>query len=249
MVARRLSAERIVRAGLYLILGGAAVLLVLTGGISALLHPRMHPWLLSAGAVFLGLSVRELSSLRTAPRTTVPFLCYAALAFVIAMAAFFPSVGSKARGRMGSLPPAVVTIPALSPEWSGVTHLAPDDSSFWSLFKELARVPAAYAGKPITVAGFVFREPRFPPGASYVARNLIWCCSADMMLIGYLATGAVLDTVPADRWVEVNGTLDTISFDPSGAGAARPVPVIRVESLRLLTDHPADSIFPGTAKR
>ena len=72
----------------------------------------------------------------------------------------------------------------------------------------------------------------------------MWCCSADMGLIGFMATGGNMDSLPAGTWVEITGILDVMSFDVAKDGKAKPVPLINIKTMRILRDHPSQNIFP-----
>jgi putative membrane protein len=239
---RELSIERIVRAGVYVIFGSACLLLVATGRISAVLHPRMHPWIVTTGLLFLSMAAREIWRIHDAPRVALPILCYYALLFVILVTALYPDIGRRATGMMVVKTRTAVAREAPAPPQSGL--LAPDDDHYWSLFNAVYDDPRGYAGRQMTVAGFICRQPRFPDGVALVARNLIWCCTADKGLIGFMAAGGEISQAPPGAWVEVGGILDTISFDVAGRGSEKPVPIIRVQKIRLLRDHPSENIFP-----
>ena len=260
------SIERGIRAALFLVLGLACIVLTVTGGISAVLHPRMHPWVLVSGVLFLALSANDSRRLFSAPRPGIPVRCYYALLLVIATCALFPDLGKGARGAI-QMPAAAAALPSTGTKPGKIraafgsaradettaspwatdqsVALAPNDDQYWSTFNALYGTPDDFRGKEMVAVGFVYREPRFPSGVVLVGRNLIWCCSADKGLIGFLAVGPALSEVPPNTWVEVKGRLDTIPFNVSARGATRPVPLIRVQSMKQLGDtHPSENIFP-----
>lgn len=248
------SVERGVRAATYLVFGCSALLLVATGGISAVLHPRMHPWIVCAGVLFLLLGANELARVRDALGSPMPVRCYYALLLVIVIGILFPDVGKNSVGAIqiptqftapGPAPTRSNAVPApRTPVQIGSGPIAPNDDQYWTVFNTLYDKPGDYSGRQITVAGFIYREQRFPEGVSMVSRNLIWCCTADKGLIGFLASGGDLSSLAEDTWVEVTGILDTTLFSISGNGSPIQVPFIHITSMRPLQTHPSENIFP-----
>ena len=240
--ARSLSLERIIRAVLYLILGSACLGLVVSGRIAIFLHPRMSPWIAASGAVFLALCALEVRKARLSPHSPLPVLSYYALLLVIVVVMQFPLIGPVSPGRLDM--PSTRNRVVGKPPAVQAAALKPGDDEYWQVYNLLYDTPGYYAGREITLAGFIYREKHFPDHVALVGRNLMWCCSADMGLIGFMATGGNLDSLPAGTWVEISGVLDVISFDVAKDGKTKPVPLIKIAALRVLRDHPSQNIFP-----
>ena len=240
--AKGLSLERVIRAVLYFILGSASLGLVASGKIAIFLHPRMSPWILVAGVVFLALCWVEVRKGRLPPRSPLPILSYYSLLLVIVVVAQFPHIGSVTAGRF-DLPSKRGHVEYTAPTVEAAA-LKPSDDEYWQVYNALYDTPGYYAGREITLAGFVYREKHFPDHVALVGRNLMWCCSADMGVIGFLATGGNIDILPAGTWVEITGILDVMSFDVANDGKVRPVPLIKLKTNRILRDHPSQNIFP-----
>jgi uncharacterized repeat protein (TIGR03943 family) len=202
----------------------------------------MSPWIAASGVVFLALCALEIRKARLSPRSPLPVLSYYALLLVIVVVAQFPRIGPVApgrfdmpsqRNRVSDKPPAVQA-----------AALKPGDDDYWQVYNLLYDTPGYYSGREITLAGFIFRDKHFPEHVALVGRNLMWCCSADMGLIGFMASGGNLDSLPAGTWVEIRGVLDVIPFDVAKDGKTKPVPLIKIAALRVLRDHPSQNIFP-----
>ena len=58
------------------------------------------------------------------------------------------------------------------------------------------------------------------------------------------ATGGNMDCLQAGTWVEITGILDVMSFDVAKDGKAKPVPLIKIKTIRILREHPSQNIFP-----
>ena len=154
----------------------------------------------------------------------------------------FPQISTVAVGRF-DLPAKEVHV-AYKPGAEKSAALKPNDDEYWQVYNLLYDTPGYYAGREITLAGFVYREKHFPDHVALVGRNLMWCCSADMRLIGFMATDGNMDSLPAGTWVEIAGILDVMSFDVAKDGKAKPVPLIDINTIRILRDHPSQNIFP-----
>ena len=240
--ARAVSLERVARVVVYFVLGSACVGLVASGRISTYLHPRMSPWICVAGVIFLALCMVEVRKGRVLPRSPLPAFSYYSLLLVIVGVMEFPDLGTVTAQRFQApqnSTPATHTSRAVSS-----VALKPNDDQYWHTYNALYDSPQDFAGKEMTVAGFVYREKRFPAHSALVGRNLMWCCAADMGLIGFMATGADMDSLPAGTWVEITGLVNVVSFSVESNGKPQPVPFIKTESLQILhDDHPSQNIF------
>jgi uncharacterized membrane protein YcgQ (UPF0703/DUF1980 family) len=84
-----------------------------------------------------------------------------------------------------------------------------------------------------------------PQGTALIARNLMWCCSADMSEIGLVAKGPDLERLKNSTWVEASGRLSTISYDFSGSGKKSEIPLLVLDSLKPVDKGAtSDVIFP-----
>ncbi len=119
-----------------------------------------------------------------------------------------------------------------------------NDDSYWALYNKLYDNPGDMSGKRIKIQGFVYRQKNFPLETILVARNLMWCCSADMAVIGLAATGAELSALASDTWVEVSGRLGVAELDLVGERRISKVPIIHIESVRRVDRTASMTIFP-----
>ncbi|WP_342481616.1 TIGR03943 family protein [Paenibacillus sp. FSL L8-0340] len=70
-----------------------------------------------------------------------------------------------------------------------------------------------FAGKEITVSGFLYREPAVAGTSSYaVSRFLVQCCTADATPFGILLDPQTQISLPADTWIEVRGKLQVVKY-------------------------------------
>lgn len=70
-----------------------------------------------------------------------------------------------------------------------------------------------FAGKEISVSGFLYREPQGSGQSAYaVSRFLVQCCTADATPFGILLQPGTPISLPADTWIEVRGKLDVALY-------------------------------------
>jgi uncharacterized repeat protein (TIGR03943 family) len=81
--------------------------------------------------------------------------------------------------------------------------------------------PAAHAGKPVRVTGFVYRDTSLPPGHVFVARFVVQCCAVDARPVGLPVRAVAADALAAGAWVAVQGEIDVADL----GGRRRPVVV------------------------
>ena len=86
-------------------------------------------------------------------------------------------------------------------------------------FSSAADPAAEFAGQPVRVAGFVFRDDRFADDQFMVTRFVVSCCVADANVAGMVVRWPEAAALPADQWVQVEGLLAAGEL----AGAALPV--------------------------
>ena len=249
-----ISLSRALRAITYMSISFFFVWLINTGKLNHIVHPRMNPWIIAAGLLFLVMAFSETLHLSVRPHRDDPPSHFYPFAFVLIVAYIFVQAASL---HPGSFQPAGESLDIQSaaiaqrgriadaatlgplPSW-----IQPTDDSYWPLYNRLYDHPEAAIGKRITVQGFVYKKKGFPPGSALIGRNLMWCCSADMAVIGYLAHSPTLGLISDSSWVEVTGTLRSILFDPDGSGKASDLPFIEVESIKPVERSASTTIFP-----
>lgn len=255
--ARDISIARAARALVYMALSFFIVYAINGGKLGSIVHPRMTPWIVAAGLLFLALSFVETLRLDKSPRRPDPISYYYPILFVLAIAYLFTQSGGLATGSYSASPESTAFQSALISQKLAKdkkneaeeakplpAHIVFYDDSYWSLYNRLYDDPAAAAGKSITIQGFLTKEKGLPAGTLLVARNLMWCCSADMAVIGLPARGGGIEAVSRNAWVEVTGRLSTARLVTGADGKATTAPLIEVESVRPIERSASTTIFP-----
>jgi putative membrane protein len=81
------------------------------------------------------------------------------------------------------------------------------DENYINIISELRLHPEKYAGKQITVTGFVYKDLSFPASNLALVRFVTFCCSADAIPAGILCQVADEQNYPIGTWLTVQGTL------------------------------------------
>lgn len=125
-------------------------------------------------------------------------------------AAASPAPGSaKAAVKLG---PNQTAVTATSPYGTQITLII-TNNTIVSWVNELNTHPARYAGKKIEYTGSVFKSgsgfksDEFVPG-----RDMMWCCAADIQLIGILCRYDWTSELKENCWVKVTGTLAVSTY-------------------------------------
>ena len=211
------------------------------GKLSLIVHPRMNAWIELSGLLCLALAFVQIFKVYDRPRRPDPAGFFVPLAFTIAMTFVFVDSGALAAGPFSEGDASLAAESALiakrdSGAAAAETGALPrtivfDDDRYWPLYNRLYDSPYQAAGRKIVVQGFLSRPPTRDGDLAIVARNLMWCCSADMAEIGFLVRGEGLRRLKDSDWVEASGTLSVIDYDIAGDGKPKTIPVIDLDRI------------------
>ena len=107
-----------------------------------------------------------------------------------------------------------------------------DNENYYAWFNELTMHPQKYKGTSIKMTGYVFKSGQdFKHNEFVVGQNLMWCCAADLQLVGFLCQYDKTPQLKENSWITVTGKLDTAVYQkdiypvilkPSITSAAKP---------------------------
>jgi putative membrane protein len=254
----RISPARIARATITFAFAAFSLWLVLSGKIGFVLHPRMTPWILVSTALFLLFAIGDISNATKPIGHEVRLLLFLPLVFVMSVIFLATDVDPQESARLDSTqkfnpnpmsPQPQGDVPqeddiAISPAPPLPAVITLSDKDYWDTINRIFEESATVAGKRLTVQGFVFREKSLPKGYIIVARNLMWCCSADVSVIGIVAKGVTLAAYEDNTWVEVTGVLGVEDIDMFEFGQTSPCPVVNVASIRRVAKPESVMVFP-----
>ncbi len=117
-------------------------------------------------------------------------------------------------------------------------------NNYYPAYQELYGNPAAFAGRTIHATGFVYRGRTEPAGQFIMARELMWCCAADAVAIGFITQSGQTSALRNSEWVAVTGTLATTSYVDRYTQVKSTVPLIKVSRIDHLKGPDFEFVYP-----
>lgn len=118
-------------------------------------------------------------------------------------------------------------------------------NNYYRVYQELYADPAAFVGRTITVSGFVYHDPKEPAGRFIAARELMWCCAADAVAIGFMTHSKNAIPVKSTEWVSVTGHLATTDYVDRYTQVKSVVPVIEISHIDHLKGPDFVFVYPS----
>ncbi len=101
-----------------------------------------------------------------------------------------------------------------------------------------------YTGTVIETEGYIYRENEFEKNLFVLAQNLMWCCAADIAIVGFYCESEKAENFETDSWYRVRGVIEkAVYFNPS-AGQESEYPVIIVNEYRKIEEPDFPVVFP-----
>lgn len=249
----RLSVGRLARVVILLALGLLLLALVILGGVDELIHPRSRAWVMAGGLIALLLALAEAGRLRHAPGPGGGLSAYLALPAAMVLGILYLQSGGLAHGAAAGGASAQAYQSFVDSRDREETRadramrgdrLVLEGDDYWPLYGRVFMDPQAARGKRIIVQGFVYHRSDLPPGHLIVARNLMWCCAADVGVIGFVLRGGEAGTLADNAWIEVEGVLGTMDFDLAGGDEPTLIPLIEASRIAPAERPASATIFP-----
>ncbi len=98
------------------------------------------------------------------------------------------------------------------------------EDNFTIVNTETYLFPEFYAGKEISMLGFVYKEPGMQPDQFALGRYVITCCSADASFAGFLCEYQNASDLKEGNWLTIRGTIKVGQYE----GGEIPVIVISI---------------------
>lgn len=85
--------------------------------------------------------------------------------------------------------------------------------NFTNILKEVHNNPDNYYGQEVNASGYIFRLEDFAPNEFVIARNMIVCCEADPIVVGFLCNHNGIDKFEPNSWVDIEGILEKSEYN------------------------------------
>lgn len=113
---------------------------------------------------------------------------------------------------------------------SGLVKVTEDN--FTIVNNETYLFPELYAGKEISMLGFVYKEPGMQSDQFALGRYVITCCSADASFAGFLCEYHNASDFKEGNWLTIRGTIKVGQYNGSN------IPVIMVSTFNKAEQGP-----------
>lgn len=219
----RFPAEALLKSLLLLGFAAGFLAVYLTGGIRNYLNPRLDPFVLFAGLAFLLMAAVPLfhPPARRGKARFLPLLLFL-LPVLLLLVRPAAAAAPESAGLSGT---QIAGLPApnqIKNDWGSFTlaggTIELTDRNYMPVYDELDNHPEKYAGRRVECVGYVAKAGIGLPGDEFVAaRDLMWCCAADLMTVGLPCRYAGAAGLPEKSWVRVTGTLAVTALGEKAA--------------------------------
>ncbi|HEY9595171.1 MAG TPA: TIGR03943 family protein [Spirochaetia bacterium] len=243
-----------------LVYAGLLLYLVASDRLRELMHPRMTPFVIAGLVLLLLFAVNHVRGLIVGTaipraRRVVAFLLLPLAAVPVALTSSSASLADEGRfsiGAVGAGPGGPFTAagfssakkPASSIPTRGTIVL--DEENYTAFYNAIYDDPQKYAGRTVTVTGFVYRgAPLTRRGEFVTAREMMWCCAVDVATIGFISRLSDGEAPPENEWVSVTGVLGVTDFVKPGSDGGSRVPYLAVTTLRHMETPDFTFVYPS----
>lgn len=112
------------------------------------------------------------------------------------------------------------------------------DENFTLVINQAHIYPEEFAGKEITMLGFVFKDPELEPGQFGLVRYVMTCCSADAVPDGFICEYKDGENFKEGSWFNIKGVIRLRRFENNST------PVIEVTSFSKAQEPQNPYIYP-----
>jgi putative membrane protein len=117
-------------------------------------------------------------------------------------------------------------------------HIEINDQNYTNVVSELILHPQLYAGKELSMEGFVYTDSTFSLGQFALVRYVIFCCSADAMPYSILCQNNAQQIFPVGTWLKVHGTIQVDEY------RQKTVPLISIDTAEPIDEPISPYIYP-----
>lgn len=113
-----------------------------------------------------------------------------------------------------------------------------DGENFVNIYDNLYNNIALYEGKKIKIYGFVYKSREMDKQHFVIARYLMACCTADLVLAGLYCDYGAADKLHNDQWVNITGTIKKGDFK------GESMPLIEVNKVESMKKPDNEYVYP-----
>lgn len=80
--------------------------------------------------------------------------------------------------------------------------------NYTNILKEVHLHPENYYGQTVKASGYIFKNEDFKSNEFVLARNMIVCCEADPLVVGFLCVFEGISKYDTNSWIDIEGILE-----------------------------------------
>jgi len=119
-----------------------------------------------------------------------------------------------------------------------------ESKNYYDLYNRIYDEMHALEGREVSVEGFVHRESGFSEDEFLIGRMLMWCCSADAALLGFMTRANGQALPEDDAWVTITGTVRPREFVNPHTGEEYEIPYLDLSSIEPGERPQFEYVFP-----
>ncbi len=217
--------------------------------ISTLFHPRNYPFFLTALFLLFLMLYRQCCNIFILKKRGN--FNYSIFIFLIPLITS-SSVFLFSRSNITSLVRSQNTIYPVSdstPVKSDSKPTIPEEikmteENYFYFYNRISENLDKLTGKKIEVSGYVFREENYEKTELVVARDLMWCCAADIAVIGFYCEVENPDSFKENEWINVTGILDKHLYHNEDLDKDYYIASVKIESAEKINPPVNEYIYP-----
>ncbi len=101
-----------------------------------------------------------------------------------------------------------------------------------------------YIGREIQINGYVYRESVYKDNQFVLAQDLMWCCAADIAVIGFFCEYDNASEFETGSWYELSGKIAKSLYPDQETGKEREFPSIHIDKYRKINPPDIPCLFP-----
>ncbi len=230
---------------------GIIFYIIVTGKIKILLHPRQYILMISAFAFLLlsaYLQFYHLYSGRQENRKNKSIIIFY-LPLLFAVIGIIKNNDSLINlvYKQDSFVPPVKSLSASEGSEEGVLKNSPviiTKDNYYQIYNSIYDNIDKYTGRNIQVSGYIYRENGYENDQFVLAQDLMWCCAADIAVIGFFCEYNNASEFETGFWYELSGRIEKSLYPDHDTGRKRELPSICIDKYRKINPPDIPCIFP-----
>ena len=220
--------------------------LIITGGLSAYVHPRYNIFIIVSviflGGIVVSLFISSKNENKRISAIRIGLLLFAVLIIFVpgGSPATNSANGSKSLPQSSSLQSNdEEKLPVIIANAREERSIEITESNMFQITQDVYDNPEIYKGKSITIVGTAMLQKGLSENNSFaIVRLMMTCCAADLQPVGFICTSKESLSVRRSSWYTVSGVLNT-KIEKKNI-----IPIIEITSIASSVRPDNEYIYP-----